>query len=62
MAPLPVIEYLDILKHRRLGIRVRLKILQIDSCSFSGMEEALRYRVVPTVALAAHTGLYAVLR
>lgn len=61
MTPLAVIEYFDVFKYSRLGVLSRVKVLQIDSCGLEGMKEALRDGVVPTVALAAHTGLYAML-
>jgi hypothetical protein len=40
---------------------VGLKVLQIDQCSLSGVKEALRPRVIPTVARAAHAGLHPIL-
>jgi hypothetical protein len=61
MAALAVIEYLHVCKHRRLGLLVHVKVLQRDQLRFSGVEETLCHRVVPAVALAAHTRLYPVL-
>ena len=61
MTALAIIEHFEVFKHCRLGLFVRITVLQRDQLHFSGMEETLRYRVVPTVALPAHTRLHAVL-
>jgi len=61
MAALPIIEHFDVFKYCCLGRLVCGIILQIDQCGFSGMEEALGYGIVPTVALPTHTGLYRIL-
>ena len=61
MTALAVIEHFDVFKHCRLGLFVCLKVLQRDSFGLSCVQEALGHRVVPTVALPAHTGLHTML-
>src|SRR5215813_12672897 len=61
MAPLAIIEHFDIFKYPCLGLPRCVILLQRNSFGLSGMKEALGYSVVPTIALAAHTGLYGML-
>src|SRR5262249_40950962 len=60
MAALTVIQYFDLFTHCRLGLLMRVKVLQIEQFRLSGVQEALRHGILPTVALAAHTRLYPV--
>jgi len=61
MAPLTVRKHCAIFQYCSLGLRVCVKVLQIHHCSLEGMKAALRYRLIPTVALAAHPRLHPVL-
>jgi hypothetical protein len=61
MTALAVIEHLNIRKDRCLDCLVCVIVLRIDQCSLSGVKEALRYGVIPTVALPTHTRLYPML-
>ena len=61
MTPLAVIEHFDIFKHCGLSLLVGVIVLQINQFGLSGVKEALCHRVVPTIALTAHTGLYRLL-
>jgi hypothetical protein len=57
---LPFVEDLDILEHRRPGLRPAAEVDVVDVLLLGRGEEALRRRVVGTVALAAHRPLDAV--
>src|SRR3954464_3968572 len=57
---LPVVEDLDILEHRRPGLRPGAEMDVVDVLLLQRGEEALHRRVVETVALAAHRLLDAV--
>ena len=51
----PVVEHGDVLEQVSLGLRSGLVSGAVHARVFQAVEEALRGRVVPTVALTAHT-------
>jgi len=56
MQPLPVVEHLDELKHRRLRRLARMEFLVMHQLILERAEEALDHGIVVAVPLAAHTG------
>jgi hypothetical protein len=62
MTALALREHFDVCNHSRLGLFVRVTILQRDPGGFSGRKEALGPGVVPPVALATPTRLPPLLR
>src|SRR5262249_22459780 len=54
MAPLAIVEDVDVLPDCYSGCRPRLIDLMVDELSFESAEEALGNGVVPAVAFAAH--------
>src|SRR4029453_7185375 len=61
MTALAVVEHFDILKHRCLGLFMRIPGLQIEQFGLESVKETLYYGIIPTVTFTAHTRLYAVL-
>ena len=62
MAARTVITHCDLCQPCRRGLCVRVKVLQREQCSLSGVQDALRHGLLPTVARAAHTRRSPVLR
>jgi hypothetical protein len=61
LTALAIREHFNVCKDRCLGFLGCVIVLQIDPFGFSGVEETLGSRIVPTGALTAHPGLHPVL-
>jgi hypothetical protein len=61
MAAPAVVEDLDILEERLIGLLVSFVRRMVDKFTLPGAEKALDHRVVVAVAYATHTGLDLVL-
>ncbi len=54
MQPLPVVPDFDVAEHSAFRLLARLEEGAIAPLCLEGLEEALCYGVVPTIALTAH--------
>ncbi len=61
MAAQAVVKYFYVLEDRSTSLSSRLEILMVDQLGFDRSIKALHYRVVPTVAFAAHAARHVVL-
>lgn len=62
MQPLPIIEPLDIIDNRGLGLSLILKLPMVHHLVLQRTKEALHWGIVIAVALPTHTGDHAELR
>ena len=61
MAAARVIEPIDILEDRALGLTSCVPSITPDQLSLDGFEERLDHRIIITISLAAHQDIEAVL-
>ena len=61
MAAARIVEPIDILEDRSLGLTARVPTITPDQLSLDGFEERLDHGIVIAIALAAHRDLEAVL-
>lgn len=58
MEPLPVIEPVDIVRDRHLGLGLRLKLPMPDQLVLERTKEAFYGRIVVAITLATHAGYH----
>ena len=61
MAAVRIVEPIDILEDRSLGLTARVPTITPDQLGLDGFEERLDHGIVIAIALAAHRDLEAVL-
>ena len=61
MAAARIVEPIDILEDRALGLTARVPTITPDQLSLDGFEERFNHRIVVTISLTAHRNLEAVL-
>ena len=61
MAATRIVEPIDILEYRALGLTACVPTIAPDQLCLDGFEECLNHRIVVTISLAAHRDLEAVL-
>ena len=54
MQPLPIIEHLDVVEHRRFGLRAGAEAAVINMLDLERGKDALHRRVVQAIAASAH--------